>query len=83
MDLATWKPRWIVVKAADAVAAAEIGSIINARPFWHQLWQAVGGYVGTLPMKRLSVPDAIGEATKVEVIADKALVLGKTHEHKK
>ena len=34
-------------------------------------------------MKRLSVPDAIGEATKVKVIADKAFVFGKTHEHKK
>jgi len=83
MDLATWKPRWIVVKAADAVAAAEIGSIIDSRSLWHQLGQAISGYVGTLPMKRLSVPDAIGEAPKVKVIADKALVLGKTHEHKK
>jgi hypothetical protein len=34
-------------------------------------------------MKRLSVPDTIGKATKVEVIADEPLVLGKTHEHKK
>jgi len=34
-------------------------------------------------MKRLSIPDAVGKATKVEVIADKALVFGKTHEHKK
>jgi hypothetical protein len=34
-------------------------------------------------MKRLSVPDTIGKATKVKVIADEALVLGKTHEHKK
>ena len=83
MDLATWKPRWIVVKAADAVAAALIGSIIDACPLRHQPWQTVGGYVGTLPMKRLSVPDAVGEAPKVEVIADKALVFGKTHEHKK
>jgi len=72
-----------VVKAADAVAAAEMGSIIDACPFRHQLGQAVGGYVGTLPMKRLSVPDTIGKATKVEVIADEPLVLGKTHEHKK
>jgi len=38
------------VKAADAVAAALIGSIIDSRSFWHQLGQAVGGYVGTLPM---------------------------------
>jgi hypothetical protein len=34
-------------------------------------------------MKRLSVPNAVGKATKVEVIADELLVLGKTHEHKK
>jgi len=34
-------------------------------------------------MKRLSVPDTIGKAAKVEVVANEAFVLGKTHEHKK
>jgi len=34
-------------------------------------------------MKRLSVPDTIGKAPKVEVIANKPLVLGKTQENKK
>ena len=71
------------MKAAYAVAAAEIGSIINACSFRHQLRQAVGGYVGTLPMKRLSVPDTIGKAPKVKVIADEPLVFGKTQENKK
>ena len=63
------------MNAADAVAAADTGSIIDLHPLRHQLWQTVRCYELALLMKAVGIINAGIYRAEIHIIADEPPVL--------